>query len=261
MDKRTCSIDGCELDYVAKGYCRQHYNHWYSHGNPVSLTAEVAGCKVCGGPIPPKGKTGPRSHYCSAACRLISHRPRAKEHRDEKVAADREAGKYRCQFDACGVILAGRENRWCAAHLIVTTAARRMPDNLKLQCSEDSCERPVRARKLCSMHWGRVRDAEVKRNNPWNDRRRNNDHLRRARKAGNGKGSRSTIADIITRDGTNCSWCGEDVDLDLAYPDKLSKSVDHTIPISRGGPHTLENTSIMHLQCNMYKGANIPISS
>lgn len=43
----------------------------------------------------------------------------------------------------------------------------------------------------------------------------------------------------------------------LAYPDRYSKSVDHTLPLVRGGAHSLENTTLMHLTCNLSKGAKV----
>lgn len=55
-----------------------------------------------------------------------------------------------------------------------------------------------------------------------------------------------------------CSLCGNAIDPDLKWPDPLSKSVDHTIPIARGGTHEQSNLTIAHLVCNMRKGARLP---
>ena len=36
---KQCSIDGCEKRHVARGFCRQHYQRWQRHGDPlVTLT-------------------------------------------------------------------------------------------------------------------------------------------------------------------------------------------------------------------------------
>jgi 5-methylcytosine-specific restriction endonuclease McrA len=62
-----------------------------------------------------------------------------------------------------------------------------------------------------------------------------------------------TRQDIIDRDGTDCGLCGEPVDLELKYPDHLSPSIDHVIPITRQGPDTLANVQLAHLICNIRK--------
>ena len=35
MAHRTCSIDECEARHYAKGFCRNHYNTWKRHGDPL----------------------------------------------------------------------------------------------------------------------------------------------------------------------------------------------------------------------------------
>ena len=36
MSKRTCSIDGCERPFRARGWCASHYNRWALTGDPVT---------------------------------------------------------------------------------------------------------------------------------------------------------------------------------------------------------------------------------
>src|SRR5699024_2277322 len=66
-----------------------------------------------------------------------------------------------------------------------------------------------------------------------------------------------TTQDIIDRDGLTCSWCGDDIDLGIEYPNPMSKSIDHVLPISKGGPDTLENVQLLHLTCNIQKGDRV----
>lgn len=35
MTDRTCSIDGCENPYSARGYCVSHYRQWHRYGDPL----------------------------------------------------------------------------------------------------------------------------------------------------------------------------------------------------------------------------------
>ena len=54
-----------------------------------------------------------------------------------------------------------------------------------------------------------------------------------------------------------CNWvcgiCSLPVDKTLKYPDPLSASLDHIIPVSKGGGHTTSNVQLAHLLCNLKK--------
>lgn len=53
---------------------------------------------------------------------------------------------------------------------------------------------------------------------------------------------------------TLCGICGKPVDMSLRYPNPMSKTVDHIVPISRGGhPSDIENLQLAHLTCNLEK--------
>jgi len=60
---------------------------------------------------------------------------------------------------------------------------------------------------------------------------------------------------VFERDGWGCQLCGEPVDPLLVYPDPMSKSLDHVVPLARGGGHSPENSQLAHLVCNLRKGA------
>lgn len=57
---------------------------------------------------------------------------------------------------------------------------------------------------------------------------------------------------------TTCGICGRPVDFSLRYPDPMSKTVDHIIPINRGGhPSDLSNLQLAHLACNLAKSDRV----
>lgn len=62
--------------------------------------------------------------------------------------------------------------------------------------------------------------------------------------------------EIFERDGWVCGICGGDVDPDTAWPDPSSASLDHIVPVSRGGKHERANAQCSHLACNVKKGAS-----
>ena len=52
-----------------------------------------------------------------------------------------------------------------------------------------------------------------------------------------------------------CGICGLPVDKELKSPDPMSKTVDHIIPVSKGGhPSDLSNLQLAHRCCNRQKG-------
>jgi len=55
---------------------------------------------------------------------------------------------------------------------------------------------------------------------------------------------------VFERDGWICGICRRPVD-------KAAASIDHIVPIARGGAHTYENCQTAHLTCNISKGARI----
>jgi hypothetical protein len=48
-----------------------------------------------------------------------------------------------------------------------------------------------------------------------------------------------------------CAICGDPMTFDDA-------TLDHIVPLSKGGPHTLSNLQIAHRVCNSVKGARLP---
>ena len=51
-----------------------------------------------------------------------------------------------------------------------------------------------------------------------------------------------------------CGICGLPVNKDLKAPDPMSKTIDHIIPIAKGGhPSDLENLQLAHRWCNLKK--------
>jgi HNH endonuclease len=61
-----------------------------------------------------------------------------------------------------------------------------------------------------------------------------------------GRADRMTV--VLKRDGTHCTWCGQDL-TGLAVP-----TTDHLIPKVKGGPAWLENEVAACRRCNGQRG-------
>ena len=59
---------------------------------------------------------------------------------------------------------------------------------------------------------------------------------------------------LLTLQGNVCFLCSEPISLDVKWPEPMSLSLDHIVPLANGGLHSYENCSATHLRCNLVKG-------
>ena len=53
---------------------------------------------------------------------------------------------------------------------------------------------------------------------------------------------------------TICGICGEPVDFHYKFPHPLSPTIDHIIPVAKGGhPSDIDNLQLAHFRCNRQK--------
>lgn len=76
-------------------------------------------------------------------------------------------------------------------------------------------------------------------------------HRRRARLKGGGKITSAEALTLLERHAYRCFACGKDV--------KTGWTIDHVIPIAKGGANTAANAQILCKRCNSSKGAHDPI--
>ena len=72
--------------------------------------------------------------------------------------------------------------------------------------------------------------------------------------SGKAKSTFEKARKIIYASQTNCGICGRPVNFDKRFPDPWSPTLDHIIPISKGGdPASLNNLQLAHFRCNRIK--------
>ena len=58
-----------------------------------------------------------------------------------------------------------------------------------------------------------------------------------------------------------CAICGRPVDKSLSYPHPMSATIDHIIPIAKGGhPSDLDNLQLAHWTCNRQKADKLDLN-
>lgn len=171
-------------------------------------------CEQCGGPLT-RGKRGPAQRFCSAACRARASYDRSK--------AD---GRYQARLavSASQRVSAPRTTKVCP--YCEQTFETAWPER-DIVCSE-KCRRAKQSRRV----------------RPYVDHRR---QVVRA-------GEDFDRQEIFERDGWRCQICDGEIDPLLQHPDPLSASVDHIVPLARGGEHTRSNVRCAHLVCNNRRG-------
>lgn len=106
-------------------------------------------------------------------------------------------------------------------------------------------------------HYWRTREARLAYRRDYRKRRpeivRAQARRHRVRKRSNGVEPYRDL-DIFERDGWVCGICHKRVNRLRAYPDPLSPSIDHILPVSDGGPDTPVNVRLAHLVCNTARG-------
>jgi hypothetical protein len=58
---------------------------------------------------------------------------------------------------------------------------------------------------------------------------------------------------VFERDGWRCQICRKKVNPTLKHPHPMSASLDHIVPLARGGTHEPKNVQLAHLGCNLSK--------
>ena len=226
MSNLTCPVCDSEFssDTTKRGrpqiYCadkctQQAYRQRLSDRVQAERSTHRAPCIVCGGPVVHR-RLGPVATTCSKFCREIASGSRR---------AVPLPSAY-CALPDCGIEFAPIYN------------------NQKC-CSE----------RHGKMLYNRVSRADGRQApEPWGDGRKDRYHRRRALKKGASTGIPVLQSEITIRDLATCGLCGLPVDDSLAWPHPQSPSLDHVIPLSKGGIHDPSNVQLAHLRCNTAKG-------
>jgi 5-methylcytosine-specific restriction endonuclease McrA len=72
------------------------------------------------------------------------------------------------------------------------------------------------------------------------------------------KPSRLAADEVVRIYGNDCAVCSEPIDLTLLRTSKMGLTVDHWIPLSKGGSDDMSNLRPAHWICNRRKSNSLP---
>lgn len=150
--------------------------------------------------------------------------------------------------------------------------ARRSPDEKRASAKRYRDANLEQARESNRRYYERNREAIIQRTKRWHaenadlsrelkrahreanrDKYRNKINSRRARISGTAIGP----VDLESLWTGLCGICGEGIDRAMKFPNPLSPSVDHIIPLSKGGGHVADNLQWAHFGCNASKSNRV----
>jgi predicted GIY-YIG superfamily endonuclease len=141
-----CSIDGCDREYAAMGYCSLHLKRFYAHGDPLMILDRSKGmCSVDG---------CQREHLAKDFCGM--HYERWMKHGDPLYVVSRPT---ECIVGDCHGSVVGhgycslhytRVRKWGDPHYF-----QRVSDYKGALCSIEGCEKKVKTKGWCELHYDR----------------------------------------------------------------------------------------------------------
>lgn len=245
--RRPCAIVGCGdvagMPGTAKGMCYTHYGRLRRNGDPLVVKRKRNTCSIGGCDLRCVGHG-----WCS------KHWTRWSRHGSPTARMPGEVVNGKRVCPKCG------EDKALAEF----GKDRHKPDGLQSRCR--SCQRQLTAaRRAANPDYRQPRRSpEVARKNAKRWRQRNPEKaraqaaLRRASKRA-ADTERFSYGEIYERDQWKCQICGEAINREAQHPSPMSRSVDHRIPIARGGAHTRANCQAAHLRCNLRKHAKLVV--
>lgn len=218
-----CSVEGCGVPRSSSvnEHCNRHRYLMDRYGSTDDPSFGKC-CEHCGQEF---WTTRRRARFCQESCR------RARE-LEEKAA--RNANRTRIWVGRCG---------HCGKAFVSPTA-----DGYQVRMCSDDCRAAAKRSKE------RIREhtQDIPRRKRYAESMAANDARRRGAVAV--AAEVFSRAEIAERDGWVCQLCQVSVDPALEWPHPMSQSLDHKIPLSKGGAHSRANCQLAHLTCNLSKG-------
>lgn len=219
MNKGTCAITACDRKPIARGWCAKHYQRWRKHGDPLYTPPR----KVVDLPDGTRVCTG-----CEERKPIVDYYRHPTEH----------GGRQRRCKECTKRAVTARYNSDVEASRAAVNAGRRANIEAVRARDKERYERDKPKRLALAKEHAykrRERISEGPRDPGIND------------------------TSLRARHGDYCCYCGKTMSFDIVEGHKFNPdraTVEHVIPLSRGGTHTWDNTVLCCWYCNVRRGVS-----
>ena len=222
MDKRTCTIDGCEGKPVGRGWCSAHWQRWRNHGDPL------------GGAAGPRVRKAVDHPDGTRECSMCGERKPLTEAFDRDKRA---SGGRRSRCKSC-------RGSYMKDYYAETASAKKEYERTRRLAD------PARARSYDAMRYERDREKRIALATDATHRRR-----QRIKESEPERGVTRRALRAIHGDA--CHWCGIAMSFDSVRKGQFRPdlaTIEHLIPLSKGGTHTFTNARLACWECNIRRG-------
>lgn len=239
--------NGGKTQKYCSGACRRKvvYRNFKSRqALELSQRMEKVFCRECGQKVKYKG-TGAIPIFCTNTCKTKFHNTRNRRARPPLAIQQIK----NCEFCGSQFVAKKRDRRYCPDNYCAQKAYEQrkknnqaLPKSFNISCN--GCGASFVAKhaeakwcsKLCAnRHWGNVR----------------------ARQARSPLLDSYSDREIFERDNWLCHICGLHIDPSLDRMLPMGATIDHVVPIAKGGVNSVDNVKAAHRSCNIRKGAKL----
>lgn len=204
----------------------------------MRVHSDASNCLCCHAVLPIRVRRGMARKFCDQNC----------AHRFKRHGSD-DQRERRCRACA-GAFMPNRGAVFCSSACSYEWRARQLHDHECKICGS-AYRAPSNTRLTCSPECETVA-RRTPRKDPA-DLVEREANRRRNRLQANGRVERLHWRGVGAEDGWICHLCALPVDPDEPYWSKMGPTLDHVVPVSRGGTHTRDNVKLAHRSCNSAK--------
>lgn len=217
-----CKVEACKNEVIANYMCNKHYTMWKIHGDPK------------GGKYEMKIRKAVTHSDGTRTCSECEKRLPIKEFHKDKTATD----GFRSKCKKCRIKIV---QKW---YLKDVSKRRKV-------ASDRRKKDPEKSRKQDLERYERDREKRI-------GLATQHSHIRKARKKKTKIEKGISKLSLKKIHGTKCYYCGKEMDFSVGAGRKFNRdmaTIEHLIPLARGGEHTFKNTVLACRYCNISKNA------
>jgi 5-methylcytosine-specific restriction endonuclease McrA len=220
--KPKCSVENCTKNENVKGFCNQHYIMWKKHGDPLAGAYRI--------PFKNAIDHGDGTRTCT---KCMERLPNSSFHKDKNAPGGLRAMCKKCRID--------HVKNW-------------YKDNKIRQSTKEKIRRRANPEKYTekeSLRYEKDREKRIA-------LATEHSHKRRARKHESVVEKGISKSALKKKFGTKCYYCQKEMDFSVGIGRKFNKdmaTIEHLVPVSKGGEHIWENIVLACRHCNISKNS------